>query len=219
MLDDPLEIEIISKARQKNVRDHRRSREHFLNIYADFLEAVDFRDSWLLDMGPGQYDFGVLARERGAETLGLDHDPAVLELGAHKDFSVKEYKLQAISAVDFERPFNGLFCKFSWNAFWFHDDSARHHNAVMQLGEMLDDKGWGWVAPWNGVPKNAGLSATKIEDVLGVQNQAFKQIGFSGFDLGDRLARRYGVHGTVANNALFLRNLELPASVKKCPVL
>lgn len=216
MLDDPVEIKIISMARQKNVRDHRRSREHFVNIFADFFDAVDFRDRWLLDMGPGQYDFGVLARERGAETLGLDHDPAVLELGEHKSFPVRACKLQAIAASDFDRRFDGIFCKFSWNAFWFHEDDDRHREAIAQLGDILDTRGWGWIAPWNGVPKAAALSPARVADVLGIQSEAFKQLGFRGFDLGDQLARRYGVHGAVANNALFVRNVSLPDALMKC---
>ena len=40
MLTDPTEIEIISAARQKNVRDPLRSRAHFDNIFADFSRAI-----------------------------------------------------------------------------------------------------------------------------------------------------------------------------------
>jgi hypothetical protein len=66
MLIDPREIEIISQARQKNIRDHTRSREHFNNIFKDFFCWIDFKSISVIDLGPGQYDFGLLAMERGA---------------------------------------------------------------------------------------------------------------------------------------------------------
>jgi ribosomal protein L11 methylase PrmA len=84
MLTDSIEIEIISKAKQKNVRDPERSRQHFERIYDDFFGSVNYRNKTFLDLGPGQYDFGVLAELRGAKTVGFDNDPAVLELGKHK---------------------------------------------------------------------------------------------------------------------------------------
>lgn len=86
MLTDPREIEIISKARQKNVRDQNRSRQHFLNILEDFLPLKSLKDQLILDLGPGQFDFGVVARERGAEVMAIDNDPAVVELGRYKGF-------------------------------------------------------------------------------------------------------------------------------------
>jgi len=64
MLTDPEEIRIISIARQKNVRDPNRSREHFHHIFKDFFSKSDFNGLRVLDLGPGQYDFGELARER-----------------------------------------------------------------------------------------------------------------------------------------------------------
>ena len=89
MLTDPEEIRIISKARQKNVQDPHRSRVHFTRIFSDFLENVKFECSILLDLGPGQFDFVVLAKQRGALTYGIDNDPDVIELGQYKGFPVR----------------------------------------------------------------------------------------------------------------------------------
>ncbi len=73
MLTDPVEIEIISKARQKNVAGSRRSRVHFNRIFEGFLKRVKFSKTRVIDLGPGQYDFGVLAMERGAEVWAMDN--------------------------------------------------------------------------------------------------------------------------------------------------
>ena len=108
MLTDPKEIEIISRARQKNVRDHRRSREHFTRIFADFLADVPMQGQRLVDMGPGQYDFGVLARERGAGTVGLDHDEATQVLDQSSIAAAKLEALRAKSAQPDDSDFDTL---------------------------------------------------------------------------------------------------------------
>ena len=63
MLTDPTEIKIISKARQKNVRSHRRSRQHFTNIFEDFFLDLPMQGARLLDLGPGHF------RSRGSTTV------------------------------------------------------------------------------------------------------------------------------------------------------
>lgn len=213
MLTDPKEIEIISEARQKNVRDHRRSRDHFVNIFNDFFQDLNFEGQALVDLGPGQYDFGVLAKERGAATVGIDNDPAVVKLGRYKGFEVHEGRLQRLDLIDFGHAFNGLFCKFSINCFWFWDKADEHKEFVDHLVGLGTEDAWGWLAPWNGVPKNAGLTDNQVQDKLAEQVELFGAHGFSAYNLTEAQARRYGVNGTVANNALFVRGLKVPSDV------
>lgn len=106
MLTDPAEIEIITRASQANVRDPTRSRRHFEHIFEDFLAAVDLSGHRLLDIGPGQYDFGVMARERGATVVGIDRDPAVLELGRHKGFDVIDADFRTADAGTLGGPYD-----------------------------------------------------------------------------------------------------------------
>lgn len=217
MLNDPKEIEIISAARQKNVRDHRRSRAHFINIFDDFLRNKDLGGQILIDLGPGQYDFGVLAKERGAETVGIDNDPAVLELGRYKGFEVHEGQLQRLDLIDFGRAFDGLFCKFSLNCFWFWDRPEEHKRFVDDLVGLGSPHAWGWLAPWNGVPKNADLTNDQVQAKLREQTELFETHGFHAYNLTEAQARRYGVNGTVANNALFVRGLDVPSNIPPMP--
>ena len=119
MLTDPEEIRIISRARQKNVRNPSRPRKHFEHIFKDFLEGVDFAGSVFLDLGPGQYDFAEMAKQRGAITHGIDNDSAVVELGRYKPFPVRHGELKQLKASDYDIRFDGIFCKYSINAFCF----------------------------------------------------------------------------------------------------
>jgi len=208
MLTNIKEIEIISQARQKNVRDPNRSRKHFENIFEDFFLLTDFKDSFVLDLGPGQYDFCVLAKERGAiKCCGIDNDPAVIELGQYKGFEVIGGRLQDIEASLFRRPFDGVFCKFSINAFWFHDDTNKLVDYIARVDALVKPKGWAWIAPWNGVPKAAILTDKEVRHILEVQNQAFEDRGYRTLMLDKEQTDRYGVSGQVANNPIFLKNL------------
>jgi hypothetical protein len=217
MLTDPREIEIIARARQANVRDHRRSRRHFVNILADFFEDRHFAGARCLDLGPGQYDFGVLARERGAVVVGIDNDPAVIELGRHKGFDVIEGNLRALSVASFDEPFDGVFCKFSINCFWFADNVDDLADFSERLAACVRPEGWLWIAPWNGVPKTCGLDRDGQRRILDRQRALFEGMGCKAVDLTRELAVRYGVTGKVANHVLFSRGLKQPLKVARRP--
>ncbi len=215
MLTDPVEIEIISQARQKNVRDPNRSRAHFDRIFADFLPDVLLDGAELIDLGPGQFDFGEMARARGAaRVVGFDKDPAVAALGRHKGFEVVEGRLQEFRDGVAPRSFDGVFCKFSINAFWARtEQQLRDH--IGQIASVLRPQAWSWIAPWNGAKPDRWTLA-QVESHLESQALAFKEHEYEAIDLDDELARYYGIQGAVANHALFTRNLDMPARVANC---
>ncbi|UCD34444.1 MAG: class I SAM-dependent methyltransferase [Nitrospiraceae bacterium] len=215
MLTDPEEIRIISAALQKNVRDPNRARAHFDRIFADFFKTVRFRNTRVLDLGPGQYDFGELARQRGAAVHAIDYDPAVIQLGRHKGFTVREGNLEEVKAGDFEEAFDGLFCKYSINAFWFHEAPALAHH-VRELVRLIKPGGWSWIAPWNGASEETGLTPKERVEITTVQINEFRNAGFSAYELTEDLSRYYGVHGLTVNRPLFTLNLQAPESVKAC---
>jgi hypothetical protein len=204
MLTDPVEIQIASGAKQKNVRDPKRSREHFVRIFDEFLADVTWADTSVLDMGPGQYDFGVMARERGATVFNVERDPAVVELGRYKGFDVVEGDLKRYGLDLVGRELDGLFCKYSINAFWFLDPEALDEH-VAAIDSTLVADGWAWIAPWNGVPKKQDLSPTEIEAVVATQRRAFESRGYTTVELSEEQSRRYGVHGATANRVVFVR--------------
>lgn len=210
MLRDPVEIGIISKAKQKNVRDPARSRKHFENIFKDFFDSVNLTNARLLDLGPGQYDFAEMARELGAVTYNIDSDPPVVQLGEHKGFPVRLADLKKLKKTDYNFQFDGLFCKYSINAFWFYEDDQRLRNYIYELGRLVKEDGWLWIGPFNGIPKKAHLAHDKIKYVLSVQANAFAEIGCACFNLTEEQSKHYGVHGKTANRALFVRNLRIP---------
>ena len=208
MLIDPNEIEIISRARQKNIRNQTRSREHFVHILKDFFYDIDFKGMSVIDLGPGHYDFGVLAIEKGATQIAaIDNDPAVLELGRYRNYTVVDARLQDLKLDLFKEPFDLVFCKFSINCFWFWDDEAQLRHHIDHVAKLVKAGGYAWIAPWNGVPKSIELSPAQVDMVLSIQREAFLKNGFKVIELTDQQAVRYGVTGAVANHALFTKNL------------
>lgn len=206
VLTNQKEIEIIQAAKQKNVRDPKRSREHFHHIIRDFFDGVELTGSYV-DLGPGQFDFGELVREKGGDCMGVDFDPAVVELGTFKGFRTREMNLKKLPKASWDEQFDGAFNKFALNAYWSGNDTTAQQDMANAISAMLTAEGWAWIAPWNGVPKNQDLSDTDIAETIAKQRAAFETLGFDCIELSIDQAKFYGINGTVANNVVFTRNL------------
>jgi hypothetical protein len=206
VLTDPKAIKIIQAAKQKNVRDPRRSRVHFENILSAFFSDVTL-DGRYLDLGPGQFDFGELAREQGGTCMGVDFDPPVLELGRYKGFDTLELNLKALPKHDFDETFDGVFNKFALNAFWTGHDADGQLKMAQAIDALIKPGGWGWLAPWNGAPKATTLSQKEQQDVLNLQKDSFEACGFETVVLTRAQLKAYGVNGNVANNVVYIKNL------------
>ena len=205
MLDDPKAIEIISRARQKNVASASRSEHDFDCLLKDFFSSHEFTGELIMDLGPGQYDFARRVRDAGGTVEHIDKDPAVVELGQYLGFEVAQGNLRSFDYSKRKARYDGLFCKFSINAFWFQPaDEVRA--AIRAIDSMLKPAGWGWIAPWNGLPKN-GWEDRDPNPFLDAQAEAFSECGWAGYELTDDLTDRYGITGNVQNHALFVRNL------------
>lgn len=86
MLNDLAEIAIIANARQKNVRDPNRSRAHF--------ERLAFPGQTTVDLGPGHYDFGMLARAKGAQVYGVEKvNPGPQACALHEGIQTEAVRL------------------------------------------------------------------------------------------------------------------------------
>jgi hypothetical protein len=204
MLKDPEEIAIISTAKQANVRNPDRPRVPFENIFKDFLGNVAFTGTSVIDMGPGHWDFGVIAAQHGAQVYGIDHDPAVIALGKHKGFHTIEGELTKPGSLDLKGRFDGLFCKFSINAFWFKNSVEAQREYISDLLAWGKPTAWIWIAPWNGAPANVPDPSM---EPLEWQIKVFEEHGCKTTIMDPPTAKRYGVTGKVANHALFTRGL------------
>ncbi len=220
MLTDPNEIEIISAAIQPGLRHAHGLRGAVEAIIDEFLNTITFQGARLLDLGPGQFDFCELARQRGAIVHAIDKDPAVVKLGNYKRIPTVHGDLRKLNARTFEFQFDGVFCKFSINALWYRDSMfsrRRHRRFIGQISRLIKPGGWAWIAPWNGT-KIPVREADK-QQILGLQAATFKKMGFWAVALSDDASRHYGVCGDTFNRPLFCFNLPRPAHLANCTEL
>ncbi len=210
MLTHPKAVQLIKKARQANVANPWRSIRDFEHIIQDFfsarIEGGRLQGTKICDFGPGQYDMLRLFRDAGAECTGVDNDPAVLAVGECLGIEVLEMDMKKEGAFKLDRSFDGLFCKFSINAFWSQTPELLE-SQMNDLCSLLFEEGWGWVAPWNGVPKKIVKDKEHIAKMLDTQREIFISNGWTAKDLTKAEIAHYGVNGSVANNVLFLRNM------------
>ena len=208
MLTNPKEIKAISKARQKNVRDPNRSREHFYRIFEDFFQNINFEGGIYIDLGAGQFDFCEIIRSKGGECIGVDNDPCVVELGRYKNFETIQCDIKKLPQQLIKRKFDGVFNKFTLNAFWFWNNDGKHFQLVNNIIKLLKVEGWVWIAPWNGIPKKYNLNFDEIQRVLIYQKELFLSHGFQAIELSGKQSKYYGIHGNIANNIVFIKNLK-----------
>ena len=207
MLTHPEAVQLIRNARQPNVANPWRSVRDFEHIIQDFfapqIEAGELKDSLICDLGPGQYDMLRFFRDAGGICTGIDNDPAVIAVGNCLGFEVIELDMKKPNAFQLGRSFDGIFCKFSINAFWFPSPEALSKQ-ITDLCSQLSDSGWGWIAPWNGIPK-AITDKKFVKQMLEAQKEAFESHGWECRNLKNAEITHYGVNGKVANNRLFTK--------------
>jgi hypothetical protein len=206
MLEDPRAREIIRRARQPNVADPDRSGSDFSNLFADVFADHDFSGELVIDLGPGQYGFALGVRDRGGVVHNVDRDPAVVELGRYLGFEVIQQDLRALSELGLAGRYDGVFCKFSVNAFWPAEPQGVRA-ATAAITELAADGAWGLVMPWNGQGKRPD-DDPEIPMRLELQMEAFRIAGWSGYELNDALCKRWGVTGRVANHVAFATGLQ-----------
>ena len=208
MLTDKIAIEIIAGAKQKNVRDPNRSREHFYRIFEDYLSNDNlFNNRKIIDLGPGQYDFSELASAKGAMVDAIDFDPVVVKLGNYLGYRCMLGQIQKIAQLPLPHLYDGLFCKFSINAFWFINDNEAHRKFINCLFSILDKYNWVWVAPWNGIPKSKNINDRQIDETLNMQKMLFKNHGCLTKVLTEDESKYYGIHGNTENRIIFTKNI------------
>ena len=105
-------MRLSSPAVQKSIR----------SIFEAFVGDRDLRGARILDIGPGQCDLLDILRERGAETFGIDYDPAVVKLGEMRGHQMRLHNPRACVRLERETrdgddlriDFGFFFCICIW---------------------------------------------------------------------------------------------------------
>ena len=197
---------ILLRSKSKVIRNFNRNSKPFDYIINDFFYDIDFRNKFILDMGPGQYDFFELIKNKTNNLFSIDKDKAVVNLGKYRKYNSQLLDIKNIAQMDYINFFDIIFCKFSINAFWFHDNDDLHNEVIIKISSMLKKNGSAWIAPWNGLNKKL-LNKKQINHLLDFQIKSFKKVGFNAYYPSKSEINRYGINGMVENNIIFFKNI------------
>lgn len=209
MLRTPEEIALLAHARQPGIRDPHRPEYGITNILADFMAGLDFAGQRVLELGPGHYEFCEAVRARGAVVEAVDIDPCVVELGRRRGFGVHSGDLVRLGELGLPGPYDGLFCKGSYNPFWFYHDEAALRRFIASLLHLLTPGGWAWIVahPATELP----LSTETWLGWLDRERSIYSEFGCQTWEPAGRLsAAFYGISYVPPRLVVYTRNLVNP---------
>jgi predicted rRNA methylase YqxC with S4 and FtsJ domains len=190
------------------------------NIINDFFMHVHFQGQEILDLGPGQYAFSLLARYLGGKVTAVDFNEPFITVGRKLNFRVIEHDMYKLNHNKLGKYFDGLWLK---GAFSILGRDARGeeiirdeefiNDVVYRLKSLLKTKGWAWVAPNHNVikakRKNSDDFVNEVLRMVEVQKDAFVNAGFSVYEIADADRKSYALHTEAFSGSryIFLRNL------------
>ncbi len=214
MLKDNEEVLLMEKAIEPGIRDPYRENHTYPRILRSFFNEVDFKKSRVLDLGPGHFEFLDIARDKGAVCEAIEYDPVVRKLGEKRGFKTYDQNLKDLDVGKLGIPYDGIFCRCSINAFWFHDDILQMENFVKNLIALGHSESWYWIAPCADPQKN--LKPEEFRKTLELQENIYHDFGFQSWTIQNRaFGSWYGVHGKYGGLKIFTRNLQKPKFQKK----
>jgi hypothetical protein len=200
--------EIISESSMKSYRverEHRAART--ANILNDFFERGDFVGKFCMDIGPGHYNFSMLAQSLGADVIAVERNPVHAALGRHLGFKILEENVLDMDETSLT-PLDGLWLKNVQYPGSYGEDKLK--NFVGRLNSILKPKAWGWVVLRNGMVKNLpeGADMESVPELV-AQRRAFEVEGWSAYPVLYEDRKRYGLK-FLGSPWIFLRNLRMP---------
>jgi hypothetical protein len=168
---------------------------HLMNALLDWRLLQEKR---ILEIGPGQYAFAILARWLGARVVCVDSNATIAQFGRAIGFEVFEMDLSRVDVESLGERFDGLWMKGAFNPTGCSDHD-RLRSVAGRLNGLIADDGWGMIAP-NGrqdaPQKYPGVAANVL-----AQRDAFVGLGWRALPISaearDRCALKAKYYGSV----------------------
>jgi len=196
----------MADAMQPNMRKSY-SRDLFFNVFDDFLADTRLQGSTILDLGPGQCDFLDILRNRNALTAGFDVDKAVCHLGMARGHRMIQGDVRKRWPFP-EKSLDGLFCRGSFNAFWFATDLDLFQVRLNEMLASLKSRGWLWFVPWNRPYEKDGTANDAIQKL---QAKILDQYDVKRVVPDAQQIMRYGINYEIPKTEIWLKNLKVRA--------
>ncbi len=162
------------------------------DILSVFFEPGHFAGRTVLEIGPGQYAFALLARSLGATVVCIERDPILIELGRYLGFRIIDQDMHSIPAVELENEFDGIWMKGAFNPLSLEIPAIR--KLVNKLVRWSKPGGWFWVAP-NG-RRDTLEPNPALADRVRFQYDLFYRFGFDFWSLTEEQRGRFAMKDT-----------------------
>ncbi|MGI0496913.1 class I SAM-dependent methyltransferase, partial [Limnospira platensis] len=143
----------------------------------------------------GHYAFALLARHLGAEVVCVERDPHFAQLGRYLGFEVLEIDFAELDREIFDKPFDGLWMKGSFNACNYKDEDAIV-TFVDRLTELLCSDSWGWMITVNKASADIVNGEEFVTKRIEIQRCAFGNTGWDVSWINDSTRSHYSLKYT-----------------------
>lgn len=186
------------------------------NVVNDFFDAEHLRGSRILEIGPGQYSFALIARGLGAEVIIVDLFEQFLAPGRALGFDVIDQDMFDLDPQDVGGPVDGLWMKGIFTAMQGADYETRIRNLAARLDKLVAEDAWAWLGPHNCIEQSPVLPGkTQAESaafLVEFQRQILEQHGWKTYELtdDDRFAWAMNTLAFDCAKYVFTKNLKHP---------
>lgn len=181
------------------------------NILSDKFQLKHFQGKKIIELGPGHYAFALLARHLGAKVVCVERDPHFAQLGRYLGFEVLEIDFAELHREIFDKPFDGLWMKGSFNACNYKDKDAIV-NFVDGLTELLSPDSWGWMVTVNKASADTANMEEFVIKRIEIQRCAFANAGWDVSWINDFTRSHYSLKYT-GSLYYFTRGIEPPGEL------
>lgn len=179
---------------------------HYERIFKDFFGKERVQGKTIVDIGPGlEHYFVDILRDNGATVWTIDFSMDVVAKSRERQINAIAADLRTFQLGLLEGRFDGVFCRGSFNPFWF-DRVADVEERARAICAMAKPEGWIWVAPYNAISQFSGRTDADKEAVIDAQRRGFEALGCSTFELDSEQQRLYRITRAMTH-PLFVRNL------------
>lgn len=168
---------------------------HTANIINDFLFKANFYGK-VLDFGPGQFCFSLIAKYFGAQVIAIDKNEPFITLGRNLGFEViaADYLHESFDLEKNIKP-SGIWMRGSFSAF-----VNKPSDFLLSVSHKLSawaNKGWGIIIPNNNLKKGhkryERFGDYKAEEMVELQRKAMEEAGWLSYELQGKDKERYGM--------------------------
>lgn len=205
----------LDKQTDKNTFDAASIREdtaiiakHYATIFDHFFKDQNLVNAQIIDVGPGMEHYFVdLLMAAKANVWTLDFSMDVLAKSRERGLHTIGADLRKFPLEILQHRFEGLFCRGSFNPFWFNDADMVFERAT-KFAQLAQTDGWGWVAPYNAPGQFSAIDDKQKKTFIDAQAAAFKAQGYHCHELSEEQRVLYRVRRAISH-PVFVKNLPL----------